>query len=218
MGQYFETARRRIRHINWKFEDKFRPSHEVLAREWFRRINKFFDECKFRPKGRRAMFDILDYVGVDLPIDISKTGTELDRIKGPAYFISTMYLGWSYLVDQEELLALQFHDLYEPILKMYERGGVIYRHHQDLIFGNTPFLLDISRYADRFSSFDISDEALEDYDRKKYYQIINRLLEKYSLSLNEEEKIAFYPKNTKLPACNKQIDHDQGRTSKVSLE
>lgn len=45
------------------------------------------------------------------------------------------YLEWSYLVDVKNEIAIKYNNLYEPIIKLFERGGKISYHKNELICG-----------------------------------------------------------------------------------
>lgn len=195
MGQYFETAKKRLGDINWEFIDGHRPSHEVLIREYFRRLNNFYDWCNYQEQDRSFFLNIGKFVDADLPTDeIHNACRELIKAPSRTFIICDMYLRWSYVMDQELPVTLQFHDLFDPILKLFERGGRFRQDHGGIICGSLFINRDISVYPERSFPLDISDEALDKYDNQFYYQVINDLLEKYGLTLDEKEKAVFMQK------------------------
>ncbi|WP_237763045.1 hypothetical protein [Paenibacillus sp. A3] len=72
------------------------------------------------------------------------------------------YLEWCCLIDNGNPLAIKYHDIYEPIIKLFERGGgQISIHHSDLVGGFGAFPRSISASRGDMKEFDISDSALE---------------------------------------------------------
>lgn len=175
VGQTFEEARKRIRNINWEYEDDFRPSHPLLAAEFFRRGNLFLDYIHKDPDSRFTVFSAIHEIGADLPINIKETCPELEQITigWTAQYFCTFYLEWAYLVDQGEPIAVQFQDLYDPIIKLYERGGRIYYHHHELICGGSGFSRNLANFRD-IPPKDIRDEALEEEDKVWFLKKNNR--------------------------------------------
>lgn len=189
LGQYFEEARKRIRNINWEYEDDFRPSHPTLVAEFIRRGNVFLDYIYYNPDNRRAVFSAAQKLGINLPIDIEETCTELNQIKlATTQAICTFYLEWAYLADQGESIAIQFQDLYDPIIKLYQKGGTIfYRHGQLWCGGNAWGRNSAWMLREGCPPFDIRDEALAEEDKEYYLKEITNEVKKYSKNLNIEK-------------------------------
>lgn len=184
----FESARNRIKKINWEYKDEFRPSHPILVAEFIRRGNLFLDHIQYNPDSRRAVFSATQKLGIDLPIDIEKVCTELNQIKmATTRAICTFYLEWAYLVDQGEPIAIQFQDLYDPIIKLYERGGNIYYRHHELNCGRNGWGRNSAKILRGDGPpFDISDEALAKEDKKYYLKRITDEIKRVSENLNME--------------------------------
>ncbi|MGA8942086.1 MAG: hypothetical protein WB502_05125, partial [Thermoactinomyces sp.] len=195
MGKYFEVARSRIKNINWDYLDRFRPSHSMLVAEFIRRGNLFLDYIHYNPDNRRAVFSAAQKLEIDLPIDIEETCIELKQIKlATTRALCTFYLEWAYLVDKGEPIAVKFKDLYDPIIKLYEKGGIISYHHNELICGHYGFAVNTARILRNSPSFDISDEALNEKDKEYYFKKITDEVKKYRENLDLEkldsEKVA----------------------------
>ena len=192
MGKFFEAARSRIRMINWDYEDVYRPSHELLLKEYIRRGNQFLDFINKNPDRRIAVFSASDAIDANLPIDIEEYCTELNEIYGTAYSVCTFYLEWAYLLDQEEPVALKFYDLYEPIIKLYERGGRISYRENFLMCGSSEWPRNSARILRDIPPIDIQDEALEKFDREWFKEKITNEVMKYDAGGQRVEKLVTY--------------------------
>ncbi|MFB6367903.1 hypothetical protein ACFCP7_28530 [Paenibacillus elgii] len=72
------------------------------------------------------------------------------------------YLEWCCLIDNGNPIAIKYQDIYEPIIKLFERGGgQISIHHSELVGGFGAFPRSISASRGDMKEFDISDKALE---------------------------------------------------------
>ncbi|NEN82592.1 hypothetical protein [Paenibacillus elgii] len=72
------------------------------------------------------------------------------------------YLEWCCLIDKGNAIAIKYHDIYEPIIKLFERGGgQISIHHHELVGGFGAFPRSISASRGDMKEFDISDNALD---------------------------------------------------------
>lgn len=120
--------------------------------------------------------------GDDMEFDSEKFGELFPNItECSCYLISRIclcYIQWAILLDSDEPISKKFPDMYEPLIKLIERGGgQMTLHHGEIDggFGGFPRLI----YADRgnLKAVDISDQSLN--------QIINEVehaeefLEKY---------------------------------------
>lgn len=70
------------------------------------------------------------------------------------------YLEWLSLVESGDETALKFHDLYEPLILLFERGGAIRRRHGEIITGGYVFPVATAEYMSKWAPMDISDEGL----------------------------------------------------------
>jgi hypothetical protein len=180
MGQHFEKAKKRIKDIYWHYKDDYRPSHAVLVVEFIRRGNVFLDYCKKDCNRRVAIFSAAQVIGADLPIDMKEVCKELNVIGGgTALVICSFYLERAYLVDQEVPEAMQFQDLYEPIIKLFERGGRVFYRHNELVCGGYGWTRNSALILRDSPPFDIGDKALIEEDNKWYRRSISNQAEKY---------------------------------------
>ncbi|AIQ19587.1 hypothetical protein H70357_24915 [Paenibacillus sp. FSL H7-0357] len=75
--------------------------------------------------------------------------------------ICSNYIQWCILLDAGDPIAVKFHDTYEPIIKLFERGGGrISTHHHELVGGFGAFGRSIHASRGDMKEFDISDQAL----------------------------------------------------------
>ncbi|WP_052410004.1 Imm3 family immunity protein [Paenibacillus durus] len=204
MKKNFEEARTRIKNINWEYKVRNKPSHPVLVTEFIRSGNMFLDYNDYDPNNRRAIFSASLICKIDLPIDINGVCTELNEVKdGWAKMICTFYLEWSYLVDQEFPPALRFKDLYDPIIKLYERGGRISYHHHELVCGKYGWSRNSALILRNTPPLDIHDEILDEMDNAWYYnQRLDRdYLDNLNIEQNSPEEVAGIILE-RLRACN----------------
>lgn len=175
---YYEEAAKRIKSIDpnlyvgisKKRYEEVRSRGEykadsILIAEYYRRVGVFLQYLSIEVTSI--------YVGMDMLIGYKMDENEWDNF--PEEFpnfreidimlmklFSIHYLRWCSLLDNSNLIALQFPDIYEPIIKLFERGGGrISTHHHELVggFGAFPRSID-ARRGDK-KPFDISDHALK---------------------------------------------------------
>ncbi|RJG23053.1 hypothetical protein [Paenibacillus thiaminolyticus] len=72
------------------------------------------------------------------------------------------YIEWCVLIDKQHPIALKYPDIYEPFIKLFERGGGrISIHHHELVGGFGAFPRTIAADRGDMKEFDISDNALD---------------------------------------------------------
>ena len=165
MNHFFEKARERIQKINWSYKEPSKPSHAILVSEFITHGNIFMDYCNYDPNNRRAIFSASKICEIELPIDAKSECIELNEIKdGWAKMISTFYLEWSFLIDQNFPASLKFKELYDPIIKLYERGGRISYHNNELISGKYGWPRNSALILENNPLRCYSDELLDEVD------------------------------------------------------
>ncbi len=162
----FEEARTNIRNINWESEEPNKPSHGILLYEFLRRGSQFYDFIDREPKKRLAIFSAADMCGIKLPIEIYEYCDELNEIKDEWLVKSACksYLEWAYLSGKNESVALKFQGLYDPIIKLFSRGGRIRYHNGELTCGSAARSRIISVKMSTVEPEDISQRALDKLD------------------------------------------------------
>lgn len=174
---YYELAVERIKNIdanqyigisNIRYEEvRSRGEYEADARliaEYYRRVGVYL---QFISKEVTSI-----YVGMDLLLGYKMADNEWDEllVTAPNYkkidfylmkLLSMHYLRWCSLLDSGNNIALQFPDIYEPMMKLFERGGGrISTHHHELVGGFGAFSRSIDSKRGDKNPIDISGKAL----------------------------------------------------------
>ncbi len=133
----FNKAIQRIEDINWENVQDSQPSFELLVSEFIRRGNKFRDIYAPENKLRLAVFSAAEVINAEIPIDIEGIVDSLNLLKygWTTRNLCMSYLEWSYLTSSKDKIAIDFNDLYDPIIMLYERGGRISYHQNELLCG-----------------------------------------------------------------------------------
>nr|WP_244878786.1 hypothetical protein [Paenibacillus lautus] len=158
---YLNQAIKRISVIDWgSLGEKETMSQSYLCREYLRRATKF----------------LRDYPGTCVPpfIMISNSITEpqeniemieiLNEINNSYHrALVTSYLELCALIDEKNPIAIDNKDLFEPAIKLYERGGFFYRREGYIyINGSSIIIADVA--WDEQEPLDISDGTLDALD------------------------------------------------------
>ncbi|MEK8132957.1 hypothetical protein WMW72_34265 [Paenibacillus filicis] len=159
--QYVNISHKRYRDFRSKGEY---TADATLIAEYYRRVGVFLqlmnEESAYILLGMSKLIHkepILDYDNL-LTICPNLKKINLTIFKA----ICFNYLEWCCLIDSGNPLAIKYHDIYEPIIKLFERGGgQISTHHHELVGGFGAFPRSISASRGDMKEFDISDKALE---------------------------------------------------------
>lgn len=167
MNEKFEAARLTIKKINWGFQESNKPSHSKLLFEFLRRGSLFLDFLSVDENSRPAVFSASEKSDIHLSIDVVKICSELELIKNESLVKWTClnYLEWAFLADQNIPIALEFQNLYEPVIKLFERGGKIRYHHGELVCGKIGWSRNLSAKFSLYQPEDIRDEVLDEMDK-----------------------------------------------------
>lgn len=130
-------ALNRIEQINWNNTQENKPSYTILINEFLSRGNTFRDIYERENTTRLAVFSAAQIINASIPEDIHAIIDNKDLVKHGWTMASLCqyYLEWSYLIDMKNEVAIEYRDLYEPIIKLFERGGKISYHQNELICG-----------------------------------------------------------------------------------
>ena len=123
MSKYFDKLVKRLSEIDWQnIRDDGKISNLILVKEYLRRAALFIGTCPIN--ARLPYIDAAKSYGKDLEIDLTNTCPQLDNLSN-TFLRQTCIccLKWAILADKGEPIAIQFHDLYEPLIKLFERGG-----------------------------------------------------------------------------------------------
>ncbi|MEK3849011.1 hypothetical protein BK143_11710 [Paenibacillus peoriae] len=190
MYKKFEETRIRIKNIDWLNKEEDKPSHAILLFEFYRRRAIFLDHLSISTPVRRAFHSAAKESGIQLPVDIEAICHELELIKDDwlVKWTCLFSLEWAYLIDQKNPVALQFQDMYDPIIELFKRGGRVQYHHADIICGRLGRSRIPSSSLSSYEPKDIRNELLDEMDNAWYY---NQISEKnYLLNLTIEEDSA----------------------------
>ncbi|KHL91216.1 hypothetical protein QW71_35955 [Paenibacillus sp. IHB B 3415] len=166
MGALLNDAVNRISLIN--FEDggnKFCESHHILISEYFRRVNAVLNTLSLNID-KYPIFRIASVLGNSQHVDIMKVCPMLKDInnlyiKAICYY----YLEICSLVDERVDKANEYADLYEPMIKLLERGGSFNLRQGELLIGTSAYPLSYWRELN-ITKQDISEANLERVDRE----------------------------------------------------
>lgn len=167
MSVRLDSAIHRINKIDWGnigYTD--RKSDLILAKEYIRRAALFMKHIS--QDAQTALFRAADVYGRDFIVDIDKVCPKVRELGVYTRCWCKYYVEWAALADEGEPLVLQFIDLYEPIIMLYERGVILKMHHGCFDIGVRNFIYlgpGIRSYAAE-EPFDISDNALDRYDKE----------------------------------------------------
>jgi len=166
MNKAFEEAKCIIRNIDWSHIEFKRPSYAVLLSEHLRRSSLFYDYFQ-KDSMRIIVFSAMELIDMQLPINKLDECTEtLQNVKGIfVREVCTYYLEWAYLIGEGVPIAVQFQELYLPIIKLFERGGRIQYDKGLLIIGGLTCLRFVSSDSSLFEPEDISDSYLDEIDK-----------------------------------------------------
>lgn len=115
-------ALERLLAINWEYNDARQDSHVALMKEYLRRATLWVKAFNISGKGR-----FFDLAAIIMP-DVRAPQHLVDEVEElPANWwgrqISAWYLPWAMIKDHPEVTKLDLPDLYEPLIRLYERGG-----------------------------------------------------------------------------------------------
>ena len=153
----------RIERIDWNVSARVDdPSNMALVQEYIRRaallITTYHLETSYpffnaaRALGHHSTLDVMD--------QCPRLGELTNSfMKGTC----VAYLEWLSLVESGNEEAIKFHDLYEPLILLIERGGTINMRHGEIRTGGYAFSLANAEYMAKQPPLDISDEGLREW-------------------------------------------------------
>ncbi|MGY3187351.1 hypothetical protein [Lysinibacillus sp. TE18511] len=166
MGDLLNIALERLSTIQFEnIDDKIKESHHVLIREYLRRVNVFLDHLEI-DVGKYPIISISKALGKSFNSNIFKICPELNNINN-LYIkaICYCYLDISQQADEGVDEAIDYIDLYEPMIKFFERGGAFWIRQGELIVGKSAYPLRYWRNLD-VQMNDISDDSLSEIDNR----------------------------------------------------
>ncbi|NFS28758.1 hypothetical protein FDF12_09885 [Clostridium botulinum] len=156
----------RIKNINWNNTLHDKPSHIILVNEFIKRGNVFRDVYDKDNTKRLAVFSAAQTINASIPEDIQRFIDDVKLIEHgwTIKAVCEYYLEWVYLVEVGDEVAIKYNTLYEPIIKLFERGGRISYHNQELICGKVGWPRNCYFVPRKNFIEEISDEILDNID------------------------------------------------------
>lgn len=120
----------------------------ALAREYLRRVALMAKSLSGWTGG--PFFDTAAIAEADLDLQTkSEIETAINAEMQPNAYVRRLcvdYLKWQAYVEAGNLIACSYADIYEPLLKLFERGQSIGFHHGELIVGS--FAIPLGRWLE----------------------------------------------------------------------
>ena len=163
-----QSAVNRLSKIDWQnYGRSERRSNVLLVKEYLRRAAQFAHVVSV--DGSRPFFDPAKAIGKEQLVPLT-TITALRESLGRsansfAWRICECYLSLCALVDAEEPTPVQFRDLFEPLVLLFERGGQLGFHHGELVVGRYGMPFHNWREMMSLQPYDISEKALATADQ-----------------------------------------------------
>ncbi|MGG4221584.1 hypothetical protein ABEW32_25605 [Paenibacillus jamilae] len=160
-----EQAITRLSKITWSTSELKKKSSELLITEYLRRSSLFL-EINSIESG--PFFSPAQVLGTNLDLEdvITSIFTEPGKPNLLCKTICLRYLEWASLVKKGELIDGEYQDIYEPLIKYFERGGSL-RIDQGIYLDYGYGAFPIDNWRERYiklQAADISDENLKKID------------------------------------------------------
>ncbi|OMF02797.1 hypothetical protein MHI48_30125 [Paenibacillus sp. FSL H7-0942] len=158
MGQLLTKAIERLSSIS--FEDtedsSLESSSHGLIKEYLRRVNQLLNEMD-ASIDQYPLFSFAKILGKAIDEKVYRACSKLDTLGKPyVKVICYGYLEVSELADQGVGEAIQYIDLYEPMIKLFERGESFTIRQGEMVVGDSAYPLKYWRHLN-ISVQDISD-------------------------------------------------------------
>ncbi|MEK4663635.1 hypothetical protein MHH93_17265 [Priestia sp. FSL H7-0729] len=158
MGHLLTKAIERLSSIS--FEDtedsSLESSSHVLIKEYLRRVNQLLNEMD-ASIDQYPLLSLAKILGKAIDEEVYQACSELDTLGNPyVKLICCGYLEVSESADQGVDEAIQYLDLYEPMLKLFERGWSFIIRQGEMVVGSSAYPLKYWRHFN-ISVQDISD-------------------------------------------------------------
>lgn len=162
----FSKSCSRIEQINWDKAQYDKSSHKILVQEFIRRGNIFRDFYDSKNTKRLAVFSTAQIINATIPKEIQRIIEDKNLIEHgwTMAALCEYYLEWSYLIDINNEVAIEYSDLYEPVIKLFERGGRLSYHQNELICGKVGWPRNCYSFPRKVFIEEISDKILDNID------------------------------------------------------
>ncbi|MFA4134239.1 MULTISPECIES: hypothetical protein [unclassified Brevibacillus] len=157
---YLEYAQARITSINFMLEQPEKKSHLILINEFLRRA-AYFERFLYLSIDS-PFVNAVETLGYSYTLEIEEVCPAIQSIESELIkSVCINYLELSALVDQKVLKARKYYNLYEPMIKLFERGGKVILMDNNIITGSEIIPL-ADWYVDAITNSpeDISDRNL----------------------------------------------------------
>lgn len=174
MMSALRSAIERIRRIDlpklYKEHTKLeRKSNKILVDDYITRSNIFRDIYNPENHNRPFVFSAAKLINIDVDIDdlLMENGlpflrSEFAFLVSPSLF--SAYLKWCYLMDSINEVAIKYPLIYEPIIRLHERGSYLYKRHGEIFCESNIWLNNCYNYRSSVLLEDLSDEFLDEFD------------------------------------------------------
>lgn len=168
----FAEALQRVQALVDPVDVKTTVADVLLIFEYFRRVAALAEDCPDWADGPffdpEAVAQQGLRVDADLRRSLDQLGSRSDISNGRVRAISRDYVIWSGLADQGSFLARKHVNVFEPLLKLFERGHDFGFHHGELVLrGGQALPLGRWRASASRIALDMSDEALASLEPKE---------------------------------------------------
>lgn len=166
MGYLLNTAIDRLSSISFEnTEENSLKSFHVLIKEYLRRVNQFIYKMDVSVD-HYPLFSFAKTLGKAIDEKVYRAYSKLDMIQNPyVKVICYGYLEISELADQGVNEAIQYIDIYDPMIKFFERGGSFTIRQGEMVVSGTAYPLRYWRHLN-ISVQEISDIELDHMDQK----------------------------------------------------
>jgi hypothetical protein len=167
MNKHLDYALNRLSKINWiEDEQSVRNSYSKLVWEYLRRISLLIQRNSIEIFSGYPFVSITSELGGNTIKNLVELCPYLYDIRNT--YTATVcegYIEWAMLIDEGNPVALECKDLYEPLIKLFERGCInIGKHGGCISIGASIMPIPALEFTASKEPIDISDKALDEYD------------------------------------------------------
>ena len=168
MNQELVNACKRLNNVQFdRISMTNRESDMKLVIEYARRVAMLKSNNPNLQISHPLFFKAETVFGIEIRQDVLEVCPVLKEIKN-SYVkgVCLEYLKFAYLVGEAHPIAMGHKDLYDPLIKLYERNGLFGLHNGEIVTGGCGWAPGKLEYMMTIEPIDISDVELDEYDRK----------------------------------------------------
>jgi len=160
---YFQNAVNHLNEIKWEQVGSVKePWNMALIKEYIRRVSVFVTTNSL--KTPYPFLNAAKAIGRDIQLDIYECCPNLKIIDNSLIIaMCTSYIQWAVLIDNKDDCATKFPDIYEPLIKLYEKSGSVNYRNGEILAGGYAFPLATPIYMAKHDPIDITEEGLNNY-------------------------------------------------------